>query len=208
MDKLSILALRKLHRKDYPLVYRGAGIENAKHIGKYSIETDISNDQIRLMFWSTDRLKCVDYVIDKEDNTASIQSLSYRNTCTVDGRMAHGKDMRDMINFSFKQVKKLGVKTVYLSDTSNIKCNGKPIGLAAMYFLKFGQTWYEKYFGFKPSGKDAENYEAAKEKRLQIPNLQQLEAAPCDAFEYEPATDILRNIGLKRFHIFEWVKKL
>jgi hypothetical protein len=208
MDKLSTVALQRMYRKSYPLVYRGAGIENAKRVGKYNIETTLFQDGLRMMFWSTDRLHCVDYVIDKEDNTASIQAFSYHNTCTVDGKMKHGKDTRDMINFSFKYAKKLGVTKVYLSDTSNIQCNGTSIGLAPMYFLKFGQTWYEKYFGFEPVVKNSKEYKEAKQKRLNLPYLHQLEQAPCDAFTYENTKEILKYLGIGTFHNYEWVKKL
>jgi hypothetical protein len=113
-----------------------------------------------------------------------------------------------MIQFSLDLLKSKGVTTVSLSDKTKIDCNGIKIDLSAMYFLKYGVTWYEKYFGFYPAARFQKSYEIAKKKRVELLDIDYISRQPCDFFDYETIEYAFQRMELVSFYNYEWVKKL
>ena len=106
-----------------------------------------------------------------------------------------------MLNFAFDLAKKLGAKTVQLSDQSTIQCEtGETIKLGPYSFFKSGKTWYEKHFGFYPTAEYQEEYEHAKTLRKKF-------NVPCAMFDRKRMNALLREVELDFFGIV-WEKIL
>lgn len=196
-----ISSLYHLDRRDMWKQY-GSSYVNSKVIGKYRVEYDDEEDDLRVFIWSKEK-PCVVIVLSKSLKIAVLDGVYYNPGCTIDGRMSRGEGTREMIQFAINIMKSNGATQVELTDKSVVMCNGKKIKLGLMYFFKYGQTWYEKYFGFQPlTNKD--NYSKAKE----IQKTLNLQDKPCDYF----TDDVIRDLILKTGFIFltdiSWIKYL
>ena len=181
----------------------GGGYTDAMEIENYNVEIQEDDRDIRMFLWNRKR-PCVTMVIDKEDKVAVIDTIEYNPECTVDGRMQRGEGTRDMITFALKLLKNSGATTVQLTDKSSVVCEGEKIRLGLMYFFKYGQTWYEKYFGFQPEAKYAERYNRAKE----IQKTLGLETKPCTYFTNDVLDDLLAETKLVFLSNIVWEKDL
>lgn len=183
--------------------YNGGGFNHSEIVDDYRIELNNEKKDLRMFIWSRTR-PCMNIVLSKEDNIAVMDGVYYNPGCTIDGHMIRGEGTRKMVNFAIKYIKSKGAKEILLSDNSDVPCNGKTVRLGPMYFLKFGVTWYEKYFGFKPTEEYAKEYEMAKILQKQL-NLQD---KPCDYFTNKVVDAIFNEIGMSFFYKIAWFKKL
>jgi len=184
--------------------YRGGAYKDSIKIGKYMVESTEDEFDAHLIIWNPDR-PCLNASIDKADKIAVLNAANYDPRCTVDGNMARGEGTRDMIRFFLKLLKEKGADTVELSDKSTVTCNGVKIRLGLMYFFKFGETWYEKYFGFKPTEKYRAKYDFVKQKRHLAGDLSH---KPCDYFTDDVIDDLVNKVGLGFFYNISWKKVL
>lgn len=178
----------------------GGGREDVRRLmGDYVVSSfamDEDDGSRRFIIWGDNSLKCVD-VITQPDGE-SVLNLEYKN-------MARGDGTKAMLNFAFKFLKSLGVRSVHITDTSKTTCRQ----LGPMYFLKHGMTWYEKTFGFVPSPRHAEDVRIIKESRLRTLDIPALESKPCEEFTDDFIADQLGLLARgTRFHLVEWVKYL
>ena len=177
-----ISSLWHLDRMDMWKKY-GSGYANSQTIGDYKVEYDDDDtDDKRIFIWSKNR-PCVAMVLSKSTNIAVMDGVYYDPNCTIDGKMKRGEGTRKMIEFALNLLRKNGVKRVELSDRSTIQCNGKKIRLPIYYFFKYGKTWYEKNFGFKPLNH--------KDIYLKYQKSVILQDKPCDWFTDENIHDYL-----------------
>ena len=183
--------------------YIGGDFKDSEIIHTYRVQLNHDKKDLRMFIWSRVR-PCVNIVLSKEDNVAVMDGIYYNPGCTIDGKMIRGEGTRKMVRFAITYIKSKGAKEILLSDNSDILCNGKMISLGAMYFLKFGVTWYEKYFGFKPVERFAKTYESAKILQKQL-NLQD---KPCDYFTDSVINHLLSKVELAIFYKIAWSKKL
>lgn len=198
--------LRSTNREKY---CGGANYANAKQLGNYKAEFyEIDSSTLHFILWADERKRCVDVILHSPENIASLSLLEYNPSCSVDGKMKHGKDTRDMLFFTLRFLKKKGIREVSLMDNSRIECNGTKIHLAPMYFLKYGQTWYEKYFGFKPTEKYKDKYEEMKRRRETMLSVSHLSQMPCDFFTEDVVDNLFEHIGFVFLEKIEWTKKL
>ncbi len=182
-------------------VCKGGGYEDAIQYDKYKVEFFNDERDMRFILWNPNR-PCVVAVIDKRDKLAVIDDVEYSPTCSVDGRMKKGEGTREMLKFVFRLLKEHGAVTVQLSDKSTVVCNGVKVRLGLMYFFKYGETWYEHHFGFKPAETYREKYEQMKRKR---PDLS---AKPCDYFTDDVIDELVNSIGFGFFYNISWEKSL
>jgi hypothetical protein len=77
-----------------------------------------------------------------------------------------------------------------------------------MYFLKYGVTWYEKYFGFEPESKYKKVYNDAKKSRIDLLDIGFVSTQPCDFFDFETLTEIFKYMRISGFSEIVWTKKL
>lgn len=192
--------LIRCNRKDQWLRYpTGGGYTDAIQIGNYKIETQEDDDDMRFLLWNPDR-PCIAMVMDKKENLAIIDSIEYNPRCTVDGKMKRGEGTRDMIHTALRFLKQQGAKKIQLTDNSYILCKDMKVRLGLLYFFKTGQTWYEKYFGFRPEKKYLERYEKAKTLQKSL----NLSEKPCDYFTEEVLDDLIARVGLVFFDRIVW----
>jgi hypothetical protein len=196
-----ISSLWNLDRIDLWKQY-GSGYKDSKTIGNYKVEFDDEEDTLRMFIWNKER-PCVVIALSRSLKIAVLDGVYYSPDCTIDGKMKKGEGTINMVKFALKIMKESGAKQVELTDKSTIQCNGIKIKLGLYYFYKYGQTWYEKHFGFQPL-KYKKEYENAKK----IQKTLGLENQPCTYF----TDDILYQLGLKTGFTFlndiPWVKYL
>lgn len=182
--------------------YRGGGYSDSTTIGKYKVQFDEDEYDLRVLIWNPDR-PCLNIVLSKDDKIAVLDSIEYDPRCVVEGNMKRGTETRDMMNFAFQLMKENGATTVQLTDKSTVLCNGKKIKLGLMYFFKYGKTWYETYFGFYPI-KHQERYEKAKE----IQKTLNLKDKPCEYFTDDVLQDLIDQTKFSFLTDISWEKKL
>lgn len=185
----------------------GKGYDTAEVIGKYKVQYDEDDRDMRILLLDPSK-PCVSMAIDKINNDAVLDFVRYGPDCTVDSRMMRGEGTREMIEFSLNLLKSKGATTVSLSDKTKIDCNGIAVSLGPMYFLKYGMTWYEKYFGFQPASRFQESYSHAKKKRAEVLDIEYVSAQPCEYFDDKTIREAFRVMELVDFYNYEWVKKL
>jgi hypothetical protein len=196
-----ITSLYHLDRRDMWKKY-GSGYAESKTIGKYKVEFDDEEDDLRMFIWSKDK-PCVVIVLSKSLKVAVLDGVYYTPECTIDGKMKRGEGTREMIQFALDMMKENGAETVELSDKSTVMCNGKKIKLGLMHFFKYGQTWYEKYFGFQPTT-NKEKYTKAKE----VQKTLGLQDKPCDYFTDDVIRDLILKTGFTFLTDIAWSKTL
>jgi hypothetical protein len=160
-------------------------------MGKYIVEI-VDEGEYEMIFILSSKRPCIAIDHDKSNNYAAVlNTVHYDQSCTVDGKMKRGSGTKEMVNFALDLLKKRGVKKVQLTDKSKIDCNGTEVDLKLMHFFKYGETWYEKNFGFKPEAKYQTKYEEVKKRRLEKLDVELLKNAPCDEFTDDLLDDIL-----------------
>lgn len=180
--------------------YRGGAYSDGIVIDKYKVEFAENDLDSHLIIWNPDR-PCLNASIDKQEKSAVLNVANYDPKCTIDGKMARGEGTRTMIHFFLNLLKEKGVTLVELSDESHVICNNKKIRLGLMYFFKYGETWYEHYFNFKPSEKYRAKYEDMKKRRLTLGDLSD---KPCDYFTDDVIDELSAKIGFVFFQRINW----
>ena len=207
LDIALIRSLQQMGRDDY-VKHMGGGYEQTVQWGKYKVEISYEGNDTRLVIWTPDDKPCITGVIAKEDNVAVIATAMYSPSCTIDGNMKRGEGTREIFKDILRMLKVKGAVSVQLTDKSSVMCEGKEIELGPFYFLKHGQTWYEKYFGFKPSAKYRDMYEKVKENRLKLLEIERLKEAPCTDFTEEMVRELFRYITFDFFDKIVWERSL
>jgi hypothetical protein len=187
--------------------YMGGGYTESHQIGPYKVEMVDDKDDTRIILWNPTR-PCVTMVIDRTNNEAVIDVIRYDPDCTSPEKMKRGSGTREMMEFVFDLLRQKGAKKVQLSDASTIVCNGMEIKLGLMYFLKYGETWYEKHFDFHPTPKYKNRYQQLKQRRLKLLDTKFLEKQPCEYFSDDVLQDLLINIKFDFLQVMVWEKDL
>jgi hypothetical protein len=196
-------AIKQTGRIDDWLQFNGGGYNDSEVIGEYKVEIQNEPESIRMFIWSKSR-PCINIYLSLTDYVAVMDGVYYYPGCTINGKMVRGEGTKKMVKFAIDFIKSKGAKEIQLSDRSSIMCNGQEIRLGPMYFLKFGQTWYEKYFGFKPTEKYLEKYEKSKDK-LKAGGLYD---KPCDYFTDDIVDKLVVKHEVAFFPYIIWSKKL
>jgi hypothetical protein len=199
-------ALLRMGMTDRWARYRGGGYTDSHQVGPYKVEIADEGDDTRILLWNPVR-PCVTMVIEKKRREAVVDVVKYDPDCTSPEKMKRGSGTRAMIDFSLDLLRQQGVKIVQLSDASTIPCNGININLELMYFLKYGQTWYEKYFGFHPTLKYIAEYEKLKQRRLEL-DTDFLGKQPCEYFTDDVLQEALLKIGYNFLRNIVWEREL
>lgn len=193
---------RTKHWQSYAM--EGGGDTEVRIIDGFKVEITKTDEETRFLIKSG-RIHCIRMSIYKEDTIASFLTAMYDAGCSIDGNMVRGeKGTRKMIQIGLDLLKEHGATQVVMTDTSHIPCEGKHISLGAMYFLKYGMTWYEKYFGFKPAERHGEDYETAKLMRKKLLDIKTLKELQCSQFTDKFVSDMFKQIGFTNFYIIEW----
>jgi hypothetical protein len=108
---------------------------------------------------------CIMIIIDKDENTCSIHTISYDEKC-FENKKGSGSDLLKLALLLIDKIKeRYKIQKITLTDNSSKRCkNNKNINLSKMMTLLTGDTWYGKY-GFRPKIKEeVEKYEENKNK--------------------------------------------
>lgn len=202
--------LKRTGREEQWIHYMvGGGYEECETIGDYCVEYDDKDEYSRRFLILNPTEPCLVIAIDKKyDKTASMDSVKFNPKCTIDGKMKRGDGTRKMIQFGIDLARKEGASQVSIMDNSTIDCEGQKIDLPGMYFLKYGMTWYEKYFGFKPAERFQKSYAKAKDMREKLLDVKKLQEEKCDFFTDDTIQELLAIIRFTNFYKFEWILKL
>ena len=194
--------LRRLGKYELAKRFIGGSYEESVVMGEYKVDFDEQENGDFIFILRNPTTPCLVVYIHKDE--AMLESLEYSPACTVDGNMQNGPGTRKMVRFALQLAKGLGAKTIQLQDESTITCeNGEKIKLGPFSFLKNGQTWYEKHFGFYPTADYKEEYEQAKERRKAL----DLRDKPCTYFDRKTTDRLLRQVELNFYRIV-WEKEL
>ena len=192
----------------YRPTFKGGNYDSAEIIGKFKVEIDDSHpDYERIFIWNPKR-PCIEIDYDKNDNYAALNTVEYDPKCTVDGQMKRGSGTKEMIEFTLELLKKKGVEKVQLMDNSTVICDGMKVSLKLMYFFKYGETWYEKHFGFKPTNEYAKRYNRSKELRKEIFDTEAIKDAPCEHFKVDQLDEYTDLVKLEFHPSIIWEKVL
>lgn len=208
--KMNIEMQRSLKRMGYDDAwgrYNGGSYETSETIGKYKVDFEKQKSgDLQFIIWNPDR-PCLTIYIHKDLKTAILNDVEYSPKCSIDGIMIRGEGTREMLEFAFELAKKYGAERMELNDQSSIRCvNGEKVKLGAFYFIRYGMTWYEKHFGFKPTQEYREEYELAKVLRHELP-LDELKSKPCEYFDRKTTNALMRKLELD-FGEIVWEKTL
>ena len=115
------------------------------------------------------KMKCINIIINKKRNIGLLELVQYHIKCSLFTDLEKGDEVKDLLqnslNFIVIQYPKL--KHIELIDNSFIVCkNKKKISLPDFTFVKYNQTWYEKYFNAIPSENSKDNIKVVKKQIL------------------------------------------
>ena len=184
--------------------YRGGGYTEAHQIGPYKVEIADEGVDTRILLWNPVK-PCVAMVVEKQTKEAVLDLVEYDAECAIP-QMTRGRGTRDMIHFALDLLKQQGATKVQLTDKSRVQCGRGKVRLGLMYFLKYGQTWYEKYFGFHPRD-HLDDYVELKHRRLEL-DTEFLAKQPCEYFTDDVLQALLSKIGYKFLQSVVWEKEL
>jgi hypothetical protein len=93
--------------------------------------------------------QCIRIFTDKGYDTAQLNLVEYDKKCAIFDELKEGSDIRYLVQAALLFVIKKypEIKQFEIQDNSMITCTNKQkIPLSILYFIKYNQTWYEKYF--------------------------------------------------------------
>lgn len=193
--------LRRMGRDDLAKRFVGGSYEDSVWVEDYRVDFREDGDEEITFLIRNPETPCLVMYIYKDE--AILESLDYSHDCNRNG-MDRGEGTRKMIRFALELAKSLGAKVVQLQDESTFQYDGMKIKLGPFLFLRTGQTWYEKHFGFYPTPEFQEEYERAKEK---LPEFSFLRDKPVTYFDRQTIDKHLRDIELSFYRIV-WEKRL
>ena len=197
---------------------KGGAYKDAKLIDKYRFQEEVDDDgSTSLYIWGKNKRSCVTVLLYPE-YPATLQHVEYSPSCTEDGAMPRGENGTvKMVQFMLKQVKDKGISEITLEDRSTIKCsNGMEVNLAFFSFIRSGQTWYEKHFGFNLLDTiKAQQYIDAKQKLFENRNpfisldeYKDLQKKPCEYFTKDIFEDLVKRLKISCIIYTTWCLKL
>jgi len=133
----------------------------------------LKDKENEIIFFGGVRQKCVIVTIDTDNLTGErkgiLQTIQYFDKCVIYNKLNRCDQLVDLVHCSLLfLIKKFPeIDTVELSDASEIKCkNNESITLADYYYVKLGQTWYEKHFNAKADDEYINSYKKNIDKEL------------------------------------------
>jgi hypothetical protein len=100
---------------------------------------------------------CIEFTYDtKKPSILKLDNLEYRSECSANKELLRGQGTINMT----KSILLLlcsqfsDIKRITLNDVAVIECGKRKLPLIYMYLLKYGVTWYQKYFQAKCVNKE------------------------------------------------------
>ena len=204
IDRKMNTLLKYLGRTQRWRTYMGGSYDSAIERSGYKVELEEEKGYTRILLWSPTE-PCIVADLDTSDKVAVLLRLNYSSSCSVDGKMSRGDRTKKMMKFMFSFLKELGATKIQLQDESTITCKGNEVSLMWFSFMKYGQTWYERNFGFHPVAiHHVEGYNQAKDnwKRSRY------EPIPCDMFTEKFVDQLAKELDFTFYRNIVWEKEL
>jgi len=115
---------------------------------------------------------------------------------------------KEMIIFALDFLKKRGVKKVQMDDRASVDCNGEKISLSLIHFFKYGETWYEDNFGFKPTSGYLDKYNMVKKNRNDLLDVDKLRNTPSADFNHKIIMVFVEKVDIEFYGSIVWEKTL
>lgn len=183
--------------------YMGGRYDTAIERSGYKIEIEEEEGYTRVLLWSPTE-PCFVADLDTNDKVAVLLRLDYSSSCSVDGKMTRGDGTKRMMKFMLSFLKELGATKIQLYDASTITCKGKEVSLMWFSFMKYGQTWYERNFGFHPVERYADGYNQAKDNWKR----NKYDLMPCDLFTEKYVDQLAEELDFTFYRNVVWEKEL
>ena len=193
MDWKMYPLLKTLHRDDRWIMYNipYTKYDRFEIIDDFTIAIDANNPNFErvIIHDSTQPYIAIDY--DKLDKFAAFNRLCE----DTDDKMKRA------VEISLDLLKNRGAKTIQMYGTNENE-------LDVINFFKYGETWYEQYFGFKLIRTNCiRRYDESKRRRKMLTYLDRIERAPSELFT-EDILDVFKTIvGLSLYDVI-WEKTL
>ena len=105
----------------------------------------------RISIFIGKRYECVIAFIDKQtSHLVWLEYFSYNQNCNINKNLLHGEGTFNMMTIFIKYIKQKHpeIQIIKLTDKSEFICSSIRISLYKLYMLKYGNSFYEKKFGF------------------------------------------------------------
>jgi hypothetical protein len=95
-----------------------------------------------------------------------------------------------------------------MDDRASIDCNGEKNSLSLIHFFKYGETWYEDNFGFKPTSEYLDEYNMVKKNRNDLLDVDKLRNVPSAAFNHKSIMVFVEKVDFEFYGSIVWEKIL
>jgi len=124
-----------------------------KNIYYYLSITKEDNDTYIINSGNPKKTSCITIIITNNKKTAILNNVSFKTgKCSLLFDDYQKGSIKNLVKCSliFCYKKFPFIKKFILTDNSTIDCGIIEISLADLQYVKYGKTWYQKYFGAKP----------------------------------------------------------
>jgi hypothetical protein len=95
-----------------------------------------------------------------------------------------------------------------MDDRASIDCNGEENSLSLIHFFKYGETWYEDNFGFKPTSEYLDEYNMVKKNRNDLLDVDKLRNVPYTDFNHKSIMVFVEKVDFEFYGSIVWEKTL
>ena len=98
---------------------------------------------------------CIEFTYDtQKPSILKLDNLEFRSVCSVNKELQHGQGTINMAKSAILLLcsQFSHIKRVIFNDVATVECGRRKLPLIYMYLLKYGVTWYQKYFQAKCVG--------------------------------------------------------
>lgn len=129
---------------------------------KFDFREDYNNITHTIDVFIGDRKECILITIEEDDKkVAHIQNFHYHETCDLYKKLPRISGTRILMKTALEYISlEKGIKKVTLTDKAVFTHKSDKIQLFILYLFKYGESYYQKNFGFKYLNKMHRMYQA------------------------------------------------
>ena len=118
---------------------------------KFDFREDYNNITNTKDIFVGNKKECILINIEKNNNkVAHIQTFNYFEKCDLYKKLPRISGTRILMKTALQYIcLKKGIKKVTITDKAVFIQNGEKISFFILYFFKYGESYYQKNFGFK-----------------------------------------------------------
>jgi len=118
---------------------------------KFDFREDYNNVTHTIDVFIGDRKECILITIEEDNKkVAHIQNFHYHETCDLYKKLPRISGTRILMKTALEYISlEKGIKKVTLTDKAVFTHKSNKISLFILYLFKYGESYYQKNFGFK-----------------------------------------------------------